>query len=962
MRTREDIQVVQFESQESIHHKTGSFPALQQQLNSALKCADQWLTAELCDCVTMFSSAFKSFTSNITSNYELSKQPSASVGVWNIFNAKKRNGGAAASVFVFDRKALDVSSAGGFGAKASSTSVRKAQDEVVERLRREASSLARLRHPSILQLFEPVEDTRSGGLMFATEPVLASLSAALAQKDRGSNNRRRDEGAKAVQDIEVDELEIQKGLLQVAKGLEFLHDSAKLVHGNLTPDAIFINAKSDWKISGLGFAGPPDNAEGHQTLPQLSLSEALYNDPRVPSSVQLNLDYTSPDFVLDSNVNFSADMFSLGLVLLACYKEPHTSPIETHGNQATYKKAMSSPSIVPGPHNNYGCQNKLPRELENTLGRVLARRATGRMTAAEFQQSEYFDNILVNTMRFLDGFPAKTPVEKQSFLRGLPRVMSQFPVSVLDKKILSVLLDELKDKELLSLVLQNIFEIVKKVKNRRDTLANKVLPALKVIFTTPSRSQERDTSKEAGLVVFLENVQIISDNSSAQQFKEDVLPVVHAAMQSTTHSLVDAALSTLSVVLPVLDFSTVKHDLFPVISNVFTKTSSLGIKVRGLEALAVLCGAIDGTAATANDDLSGITNAREAAKTNISSLDKFTQQEKVVPLLKGIKTKEPAVMMTALKVIQQIAKIGDVEFLAAEVMPLLWIFALGPLLDLSQFKAYTDVINALTQKIQREQVKKLQELATVNRSVADSRERASVPSGGGRQAPGQTNGTGTEEDFEKLVLGGKSINSNDPFAGAMEDGQRLVPTQAYSWQATGPGGPATSLKTATLQPMQPQSRSVTPDVPMSSFATLQPASAASVWSQPLQAANPSASSSTQVWGATETSQAQASASASTWSRPLMPQQSSSSRLQATSYLASPAVPAPPTSRTNSSTGFAPILAPPPQSPPPVNPWQQAKPSPMILPMQAQPPAQRLQPQQQQPPSKPAGLDKYQSLI
>lgn len=33
----------------------------------------------------MFSSAFKSFTSNITSNYEISKQPQASVGVWNIF-------------------------------------------------------------------------------------------------------------------------------------------------------------------------------------------------------------------------------------------------------------------------------------------------------------------------------------------------------------------------------------------------------------------------------------------------------------------------------------------------------------------------------------------------------------------------------------------------------------------------------------------------------------------------------------------------------------------------------------------------------------------------------------------------------------------------------------------------------------------------------------------------------------
>ncbi|RUS13414.1 hypothetical protein BC938DRAFT_477880, partial [Jimgerdemannia flammicorona] len=35
----------------------------------------------------------------------------------------------------------------------------------------------------------------------------------------------------------------QKGLLQVGKGLQFLHNDAKVVHSNLTPDAILVNAK-----------------------------------------------------------------------------------------------------------------------------------------------------------------------------------------------------------------------------------------------------------------------------------------------------------------------------------------------------------------------------------------------------------------------------------------------------------------------------------------------------------------------------------------------------------------------------------------------------------------------------------------------------------------------------------------------------------------------------------------------
>ena len=135
----------------------------------------------------------KSFTSNIVANYEVSKQPSAQSGVWQIFPAKKKSTSTPVSIFKFDRKVLEVRS-DGFGARSSATSVRKAQEEVVERLKKEASSLARLRHPSILQLVEPVEETRSGGLMFATEPVTASLGGLLLKRDlqeRETNGRER---------------------------------------------------------------------------------------------------------------------------------------------------------------------------------------------------------------------------------------------------------------------------------------------------------------------------------------------------------------------------------------------------------------------------------------------------------------------------------------------------------------------------------------------------------------------------------------------------------------------------------------------------------------------------------------------------------------------------------------------------------------------------------------------------
>lgn len=201
----------------------------------------------------MFTSAFKSISStNITSNYTISQALTSTAGPWKIYDAKKKSTGKAYSVFVFDKKSLDAHNSG--LSRSSAAAFKKVTEEVVERLRKEASSLAKLRHPSILELVEPVEDTRGGGLQFVTEAVTASLSSLLQEKDDqersggvgGRSGRyvtEEPDGTRRRRELEIDELEIQKGLLQVSKALEFLHENAGLVHGNLTPDAILINGK-----------------------------------------------------------------------------------------------------------------------------------------------------------------------------------------------------------------------------------------------------------------------------------------------------------------------------------------------------------------------------------------------------------------------------------------------------------------------------------------------------------------------------------------------------------------------------------------------------------------------------------------------------------------------------------------------------------------------------------------------
>lgn len=145
------------------------------------------------------------------------------------------------------------------------------------------------------------------------------------------------------------------------------------------------------------------------------------------------------------------------------------------------------------------------------------------MNAREFQQSTFFDNILVSSIRFLDALPAKTPNEKSQFLRGLPKILDQFPKSVLDKKVLPALLEETKDRDLLFLILQNVFKIIKIIPSGKRAMTDKILPRLKEVFAPvagrPSAA-DRDTAKEAGLVVILENIALIGENCNGKEFKD----------------------------------------------------------------------------------------------------------------------------------------------------------------------------------------------------------------------------------------------------------------------------------------------------------------------------------------------------------------------------------------------------------------------------------------------------------
>ena len=128
------------------------------------------------------------------------------------------------------------------------------------------------------------------------------------------------------------DIEIKYGLLQVSEGLAFLHDSAKMLHRNISPEAIVINEAGAWKICGFEYclansAGPGqepswsfpeyDHGQPPETYPQVGIG-TFPQQPLIFIPI-LQLDYTAPEYALLGSVTPAADMFSFGMVAYAVF-------------------------------------------------------------------------------------------------------------------------------------------------------------------------------------------------------------------------------------------------------------------------------------------------------------------------------------------------------------------------------------------------------------------------------------------------------------------------------------------------------------------------------------------------------------------------------------------------------------------------------------------------------------------
>ena len=168
--------------------------------------------------------------------------------------------------------------------------------------------------------------------------------------------------------------------------------------------------------------------------------------------------------------------------------------------------------------------------------------------------------------------------------------------------------------------------------------------------------------------------------------------------------------------------------------------------------------------------------------------------------------------MAALNVFRQVGNIADSEFLAMDVLPALWSFSLGPLLNLQQFKEYMDLIKSLSIKIEQDQTWKLRDLASTSANgFSVSQQPSDLMSMGVSFDPFSPTNSTSDSDFERLVLG-KPSPSN-----ATTSTVGMSPFAAHPGTPTSPPFSWSSSVGPTMT--SASNRAVTPDASytMSSF-------------------------------------------------------------------------------------------------------------------------------------------------
>ena len=510
------------------------------------------------------------------------------------------------TIFLFEKKSIS---------KVSSS----LKEEALTLIKKEPQSLAKLKHPGILSLVDPLlEDQRSMG--FVTEATKGSLQTLI------NSNK--------VADIFPTELDTKFHLLEIAETLSFLHNDVKSCHLSLGPENIYVLAEEKWKIGGFPFTtqilqgGTADTNIDFQKFGDLRLSPSLkFTAPEVAS--------------YPSKGSFSSDIFSFGCLIYTLYKIN-----QDKNTKNPYLMDVHSPHAVQDAAKNIYKQNLscIPEQIRPTVTRMLNPDPKMRITINEFLNLQWFKDPFIQTVKHLETLYQKEPPQQQAFLRGIAQIVMKFEKKFIISKILPLLNNLIKNEQLASSIIPIYFQLIDSELTpilTKEEFQSIIWPSIKALTTGKNIPAQ-------ALYLLIQNSHLIVDITDIKEIQTVFVPLLIKSFECGVPKLQILALQKTEALFNKIEYSVSKSQILPRILHLCID-QNISLRKEAIVLLSKIHGSFDKT--SINDQV----------LPTLEKLRKFNNNYKI--------------NMTMLSIFEGISKnIGiDVNFLPIRIL----IFPLG---------------------------------------------------------------------------------------------------------------------------------------------------------------------------------------------------------------------------------------------------------------------------------------------
>ncbi|CAD7092835.1 unnamed protein product [Hermetia illucens] len=594
----------------------------------------------------------------VTREYEVVEDVgSAGIGLqWKIYKGYKKTTNQEVSVFVFEKKQLERWS-------------KDDRDTMCDILKRGVQQLTKIRHPHVLTVQHPLEESRES-LAFAAEPVVFSLANVLSCGSSSTNSGSR---PKKLKDFELHEVEIKKGLLQIAEGLRFLHSDMKLVHRNLCPESIIINKQGSWKIFGFDFSivGKP-NEYGIYSWRYLEYNSTMH------ALTQPYLEYSAPEIALTSENTPASDKFAFGVLIYAIFSEG--KPIKLFGKDYNSFRRFAY-ELKDGKYPSLHC---IPKGLLDFVRGLLLIDSANRSKLHQLPKIAYFEDVGVKTLNDLASIYQWDNLQKSVFYKSLTQIIPTFPHRINLQHIIPCLIQEFINPAMVPFVLPNVLLIAENC--NKDDFVEQILPSLKPVMKIQDPIQI--------LLIFMKKMDLLLKLTPTEDIKSNVLPMLYRALESNVPQMQELCLGILPTFSSMLDYHATKNALLPRIKKLCLNSPTISVKVNALICIGKM----------------------------LDNFDKWLVLDEIIPFLSQIDSREPAVLMAIIgiyKITMTNSKLGITkEVMATKIIPFLMPLCIDNGLNVTQFNTIINLVKEMVNRVESEHRKKLEQLSTINRDVS----------------------------------------------------------------------------------------------------------------------------------------------------------------------------------------------------------------------------------------------------